>query len=77
MRGGHRPPHWTLIACCARPVCWCTRVPCNHDDYRCSLVKALQFVEKHGEVCPAGWTPGAKTMKADPKGSKEYFSQLQ
>ena len=24
-------------------------------------------------VCPAGWKPGAKTMKPDPKGSKEYF----
>ena len=24
-------------------------------------------------VCPAGWTPGKKTMKADPAGSKEYF----
>ncbi|KAB7507885.1 Peroxiredoxin 1, partial [Armadillidium nasatum] len=24
-------------------------------------------------LCPAGWKPGSKTMKADPKGSKEYF----
>lgn len=40
------------------------------------LVQALQYVEKHGEVCPAGWKPGAKTMKADPKGSQEYFNQL-
>ena len=24
-------------------------------------------------VCPAGWTPGKKSMKADPAGSKEYF----
>lgn len=38
------------------------------------LVQAFQFVEKHGEVCPAGWKPGQKTMKADPKGSLEYFS---
>jgi tryparedoxin peroxidase (2-Cys peroxiredoxin) len=37
------------------------------------LVQALQFTEKHGEVCPAGWKPGSKTMKADPKGSQEYF----
>lgn len=42
----------------------------------CSLVRALQYVEEHGEVCPAGWTPGAKTMKADPKGSKEYFGTV-
>jgi alkyl hydroperoxide reductase subunit AhpC len=26
------------------------------------LVKAFQFVEEHGEVCPANWTPGAKTL---------------
>ena len=37
------------------------------------LLQAFQFVEKHGEVCPAGWKPGQKTMKADPKGSQEFF----
>lgn len=40
------------------------------------LVKAFQFVDQHGEVCPANWTPGEKTMKADPTGSLEYFSKL-
>ena len=38
------------------------------------VIKAFQFVEKHGEVCPANWSEGKATMKADPKGSKEYFS---
>lgn len=37
------------------------------------LVKAFQFTDLHGEVCPANWQPGELTMKADPKGSKEYF----
>lgn len=37
------------------------------------LVEAFQFVDENGEVCPAGWVKGAKTMKADPLGSKEYF----
>ncbi|PFH59215.1 hypothetical protein XA68_12646 [Ophiocordyceps unilateralis] len=37
------------------------------------LVEAFQFVEEHGEACPAGWNKGAKTIKADPKGSLEYF----
>ena len=37
------------------------------------MVKALQFFEKNGEVCPANWHEGAKSMKADPKGSKEFF----
>jgi len=39
------------------------------------VIKAFQFVEKHGEVCPAGWSEGKATMKADPKGSKEYFAK--
>jgi len=38
------------------------------------LIKALQFTDEHGEVCPANWTEGSKTIKADPKGSMEYFS---
>lgn len=39
------------------------------------VLDALQFFEKNGEVCPANWKPGAPTMKADPKGSKEYFQK--
>ena len=26
------------------------------------LVQAFQFVDKHGEVCPAGWKPGSDTV---------------
>lgn len=37
------------------------------------LVSAFQHSDKFGVVCPAGWKSGSKTMKADPKGSKEYF----
>jgi peroxiredoxin (alkyl hydroperoxide reductase subunit C) len=40
------------------------------------IIQAFQFVEKHGEVCPANWKEGAPTMKADPKGSQEYFSSV-
>ncbi|MEW5306954.1 MAG: hypothetical protein WDW38_005840 [Sanguina aurantia] len=39
------------------------------------LVKAFQFVDVHGEVCPANWQPGAATMKPDPTKSLEYFSK--
>ncbi|KAF9650412.1 peroxiredoxin [Thelephora ganbajun] len=39
------------------------------------LVKAFQFADKYGEVCPANWTEGGKTIKANPKGSLEYFSE--
>ena len=40
------------------------------------LVKAFQFNEKHGEVCPANWTEGGKTMTPDVNKSKEYFSAV-
>lgn len=37
----------------------------------------LSSQDKHGEVCPANWQEGSKTMKADPKGSLEYFSSTE
>lgn len=40
------------------------------------VVQAVQFADKHGEVCPADWKPGKDSMKADPKGSKEYFKKV-
>jgi len=40
------------------------------------LVQAFQFTDEYGEVCPANWQKGAKTMKADPKGSLEYFGSV-
>lgn len=50
-------------------------LPVGRDvDETLRLVQAFQFTDEHGEVCPAGWKPGSKTMKADPTGSKEYFS---
>ncbi len=36
-------------------------------------LKAFQQVEKTGEVCPANWNEGKKTMKPDTVKSKEYF----
>ena len=29
------------------------------------LVKAFQYTDEHGEVCPSGWKPGKATMVAD------------
>jgi len=40
------------------------------------LIKAFQFVEKNGEVCPANWTPESPTIKPDPVGSKDYFNKV-
>ena len=39
------------------------------------LVKAFQFTDEHGEVCPAGWNPGDDTMKPDIKDSQTYFNK--
>ena len=41
------------------------------------LVQAFQFTDKHGEVCPAKWKPGKKTMVTDPTSTKtrEFFEQ--
>ncbi len=38
------------------------------------MVQALQFVEKNGEVCPANWKEGARTIKPTVDGSKSFFS---
>ena len=38
------------------------------------LVQAFQYTDVHGEVCPAGWKPGSKTIKPNVEQSKDYFS---
>lgn len=38
------------------------------------MVDALQYTEKHGEVCPANWREGDKAMKADQDGLKAFFN---
>lgn len=59
------------------------------------LIKAFQFVEKHGEgmvaqlafnrpmvlrwylsVCPANWKENSPTIQPDPKGSLNYFKEV-
>lgn len=40
------------------------------------LVQAFQYTDEFGEVCPAGWRPGDKTMKPDPNNSKDYFNAV-
>lgn len=40
------------------------------------LVQAFQYTDAHGEVCPAGWKPGADTIKPNPKDSQAYFSKV-
>jgi peroxiredoxin (alkyl hydroperoxide reductase subunit C) len=38
------------------------------------MIDALQYCEKHGEVCPAGWEEGRKAMKATSEGVAEYLA---
>ncbi|MEW5315884.1 MAG: hypothetical protein WDW38_007283 [Sanguina aurantia] len=41
------------------------------------VLQAIQYVQENpDEVCPAGWTPGAKTMSPTPKGSKDFFAAI-
>jgi peroxiredoxin (alkyl hydroperoxide reductase subunit C) len=40
------------------------------------VLDALQHFELHGEVCPANWQAGDKTMLPDPKGSLKYFEEV-
>lgn len=37
------------------------------------MVDALQFTEKHGEVCPANWNQGDKSMKPTQDGLEDFF----
>jgi len=41
------------------------------------LVKAFQYTDEFGEVCPAQWTPGKKTMHADGDSEKtqQYWEE--
>lgn len=38
------------------------------------MVQALQYFEKNGEVCPANWREGARTIKPTVAESKKFFS---
>lgn len=38
------------------------------------MVQALQFFEKNGEVCPANWKEGARTIRPTVDESKTFFS---
>jgi len=37
------------------------------------LLQAFQHTDKHGEVCPADWTPGKATIIPDPLEKMKYF----
>ena len=37
------------------------------------LVRAFQYTDEHGEVCPASWTPGKATMTPGDEGKLQQF----
>jgi peroxiredoxin (alkyl hydroperoxide reductase subunit C) len=39
------------------------------------MVDALQFTEKHGEVCPANWRKGEEALKPSQQGIAAYLSK--
>jgi peroxiredoxin (alkyl hydroperoxide reductase subunit C) len=39
------------------------------------MIDALQFTEKYGEVCPAGWNRGEEGMKPDKAGVASYLKE--
>jgi peroxiredoxin 2/4 len=39
------------------------------------MVDALQFTEKYGEVCPAGWSKGKAGMKGSTDGVAKYLAE--
>lgn len=40
------------------------------------VVDAMQFHEKHGEVCPANWKKGDKAMKPTAEGAADYLKDM-
>ncbi|MBI4878353.1 MAG: peroxiredoxin [Planctomycetes bacterium] len=44
-------------------------------DEELRMLRALQHLEKHGEVCPADWHEGEDAMKPTPEGVARYLSK--
>ncbi len=40
------------------------------------ILDALTYFEKHGEVCPANWQHGKKSMQPSQEGLERYFTHL-
>jgi len=41
------------------------------------MIDALQYFEKHGEVCPADWHPGEEAMKPTHEGVAKFLEKLE
>jgi alkyl hydroperoxide reductase subunit AhpC len=38
------------------------------------VLQAAQFAAQHGEVCPADWRPGSRSIVPDPQGARSFFA---
>jgi peroxiredoxin (alkyl hydroperoxide reductase subunit C) len=38
------------------------------------VLQAAQFAAQHGEVCPADWRPGGRSIEPDPKNALRFFA---
>jgi len=51
-------------------------LPVGRDvDETLRLIQAFKFTDEHGEVCPANWRPGKKTMKPNHAGISKYLTE--
>ena len=51
-------------------------LPLGRDvDEALRILEALQFTEKHGEVCPANWREGEEAMKPTSNGVASYLAK--
>ena len=50
-------------------------LPVGRDvDETLRLVQAFKFTDEYGEVCPAGWRKGRKTIKPTQEGVSKYLA---
>ncbi|CAJ0962927.1 unnamed protein product, partial [Mesorhabditis belari] len=55
----------------------CNDLPVGRSvDETLRLLKAFQYVAKHGEACPADWEEDSPTIKPSVSGSKDYFKKV-
>ena len=54
---------------------YATRTDLDIEGQPLRIVDALQFHERHGEVCPANWKEGEDAMKPTAEGVADYLSK--
>ena len=69
------------VQCLLLYYMWKPLMVCTHPTFGnlnfpiIEIFRLLQYTDKHGEVCPAGWKPGSDTIIPDPKEKMKYFKE--